>query len=67
MIVLANEQEAGRISQEMLSEGVVVRPLRAFGLSNCLRISTGSDEDNRLCIEALRRSYVASPGAARAG
>jgi histidinol-phosphate aminotransferase len=62
MTVLPGEREASRIFEELLAQGVVVRPLQAFGLPNCLRISTGSDEDNSLCIEALRRSYAAIAG-----
>jgi len=63
MTVLPNEQDASRIFEELLSQGVVVRPLKAFGLPNCLRISTGTDEDNRLCVEAMKRSYAANLGA----
>jgi histidinol-phosphate aminotransferase len=59
MTVLPGEQEASRIFEELLAQGVIVRPLKAFGLPNCLRISTGTDEDNSLCIEAFRRSYAA--------
>jgi len=59
MIVLPGETEACRIFEELLAQGVVVRPLKAFGLPNCLRISTGTDQDNSLCIEAFRRSYAA--------
>ena len=67
MTVLPSEQDALRIFEELLSQGVVVRPLKAFGLPNCLRISTGTDQDNRLCIEALRRSYAANLGASHTG
>jgi histidinol-phosphate aminotransferase len=67
MTVLPTEQDASRIFEELLAQGVVVRPLKAFGLPNCLRISTGTDEDNRLCVESLRRSYAANVGASRAG
>jgi histidinol-phosphate aminotransferase len=62
MLVLPDEQEASRVFEELLAQGVVVRPLAAFGLPRCLRISTGTDEDNRLCIEAFRRSYAANAG-----
>jgi histidinol-phosphate aminotransferase len=54
MTVLPSEQDATRVFEELLAEGVVVRPLKAFGLPNCLRISTGTDEDNRMCLEAMR-------------
>jgi len=63
MTVLPTEQEAMRIFEELLSQGVVVRPLKAFGLPNCLRISTGTDDDNQLCIEAMRRTYAANTAA----
>jgi histidinol-phosphate aminotransferase len=73
MTVLPSEQVAVRIFEELLAQGVVVRPLKAFGLPNCLRISTGTDEDNSLAIEAFRKSEAcrgsdaASIGAPRAG
>ena len=67
MTVLSSEEEAARIFEELLAQGVVVRPLKAFGLPNCLRISTGTDEDNRLCVDAMRRVYAANVGATRAG
>jgi histidinol-phosphate aminotransferase len=63
MTVLPGPQDADRVFEELLQQGVVVRPLKAFGLPNCLRISTGTDEQNRLCIEALRRSHAANLGA----
>src|SRR5664279_258663 len=66
MTVLETEQEASRVFEDLLSQGVVVRPLKAFGLANCLRVSTGTDEDNRLCMEAWKRSYAARTGAGRA-
>jgi histidinol-phosphate aminotransferase len=58
MAVLPDEQEAARVFEDLLSQGVIVRPLKAFGLPMCLRISTGSDDDNQFCIEAFRRSYA---------
>ncbi|HXB68297.1 MAG TPA: histidinol-phosphate transaminase [Candidatus Acidoferrales bacterium] len=63
MTVLPSAEDAVRVFEELLAQGVVVRPLAAFGLPNCLRISTGTDEDNELCVNALRRSYAASLGA----
>jgi len=67
MAVLPSEQDANRIFEELLSQGVIVRPLKAFGVPQAIRISTGTDEDNRLCVEAFRRSYAAGIGASRAG
>jgi histidinol-phosphate aminotransferase len=55
MIVMPSEGDATRTFEDLLSQGVVVRPLKAFGLPNCLRISTGTDADNQLCLEAFHR------------
>jgi histidinol-phosphate aminotransferase len=63
MAVLPGESDAAAVFENLLSQGVVVRPLKAFGLPNCIRISTGTDEDNRLCIEAWRKCHAANVGA----
>jgi histidinol-phosphate aminotransferase len=55
MVVLPSEEEAMRRFEALLAQGVIVRPLRAFGLPQCLRISTGTDDDNQMCVEAFRR------------
>ncbi len=65
MTILPTEQEAKRVFEELLAQGVAVRPLASFGLPNCLRISTGTDEQTELCVEALRRGYAANVGAGR--
>jgi histidinol-phosphate aminotransferase len=58
MTVLPSEQETERVFEELLPQGVIVRPLRAFGLPNAMRVSTGTDEDNRCCVEAFRKSMA---------
>jgi histidinol-phosphate aminotransferase len=67
MTVLSSEDEAARVFEGLLAQGVVTRPLKAFGLPHCLRISTGTDEDNRLCVEAMRRVCAANVGASHFG
>jgi histidinol-phosphate aminotransferase len=62
MVVLPSEQEANRYFEELLAQGVIVRPLKAFGLPECLRVSTGADEDTHLCVDAFRRIYAESIG-----
>src|SRR5262245_40213484 len=66
MAVLPSQQDAQQVFEGLLTQGVVVRPLEAFGLPICLRISTGTDEDNQLCISAMRRTHAANLGASRA-
>lgn len=53
MVVLGGEQEANRVTQGLLEQGIIIRPLEAFGLPNCVRISAGRDEDNQRCAEAM--------------
>jgi histidinol-phosphate aminotransferase len=59
MAVLPGEQDARRMFERLLEAGVIVRPLRAFGLPNCIRISTGTDDDNRMFVEALKKASPA--------
>jgi histidinol-phosphate aminotransferase len=40
--------------ERLLSRGIIVRPLRNYGLANCLRISVGSQEANVLLVNAMR-------------
>lgn len=53
MIDFGTTDAAERIHEGMLRRGVIVRPLDAFGLSHCIRISTGLDEENRRCVTVL--------------
>jgi histidinol-phosphate aminotransferase len=52
MLVLS---DAARITDQLLRQGIIVRGLSAFGLSNAIRISTGTDEENQLLVDAWNR------------
>jgi len=60
MLVLPGPEQAAHLTQELLMQGIIVRPLAAFGLPHCVRISTGTDEDNQLCVDAMKRTFVCS-------
>lgn len=53
LMVFDSEEQVNRIYNYMLRHGVIIRPLRGFGLPNCLRITIGTAEENQLCIAAL--------------
>jgi histidinol-phosphate aminotransferase len=53
MLALPDAEEAVRLSDGLLRRGVIVRPLGAFGLPQCLRISTGTEEDMRFAIDQI--------------
>ena len=58
MVVLPDEATAAHLTRELLRRGVIVRPLRAFGLPQCVRISTGTDRENEQCVEAVKEIGV---------
>jgi histidinol-phosphate aminotransferase len=41
------------VFEQLLREGVIVRPLAGFGAPEAIRISVGTPEENELCAEAL--------------
>jgi histidinol-phosphate aminotransferase len=58
MLVLPGADQATHLTQELLKQGVIIRPLASFGLPNCVRISTGTAEDNQRCVEAIQKLEV---------
>jgi histidinol-phosphate aminotransferase len=51
------------VTKRMQDEGVIIRPLKAWGAPTAIRVSAGAPEENRQFIEAFRK--VISKGAAR--
>jgi len=58
MVPLESADSARWLTEELLRRGVIVRPLGAFGLPHCIRISTGTDEENRMLIGALDQLHL---------
>jgi histidinol-phosphate aminotransferase len=59
MAVFADAVYAARVVEDLLTQGVIVRPLGAFGLPHAIRISTGTDEDNARCVAAMQKAVAA--------
>src|SRR5579872_3816131 len=55
MLVLGSAEQANQLTRELLMQGIIVRPLGSFGLPKCIRVSTGTDEDNQRCVEAVSK------------
>ena len=53
MLVFESEAEALKLSVELERRGVIVRPLRAFMLPHCLRVTIGTREQNEMLAAAL--------------
>jgi len=58
MIVLPGPDHAARLTNELLTQGIIIRSLAGFGLPNCVRISTGTTEDNERCVQAIQKFEV---------
>jgi histidinol-phosphate aminotransferase len=48
--------EGKKLYEHMLHQGVIVRPMQAYGYPNYIRITVGSDEENQRFVNALGRS-----------
>lgn len=46
------------VYEAMLYEGVITRPVEAYGLPNHLRISIGTNQQNEACLEALEAALT---------
>ena len=51
---------AKAIYEALLREGVIIRPMHAYGLPNHLRVNVGTDEENERFLSTLRRVLKAS-------
>ena len=52
--VLAEFDDATRVYEQLLKQGVMVRPMTSFGLERALRITVGTPDQNARLVEALR-------------
>jgi histidinol-phosphate aminotransferase len=58
LIPLASPGEAKSVFEGLLGRGVIVRPLGAFGLPHCLRISIGTPEETQILLDALEEELT---------
>ena len=49
------KQEASKVFQAMLKEGVIVRSMASYGFDSFLRVNAGTPVENRAFIDALNR------------
>jgi histidinol-phosphate aminotransferase len=52
-------RDAGQLYQSMLKQGVIVRPMSAYGLPSHLRVTMGSEEENAQFLAALKTALNA--------
>ncbi len=44
------------VVEGLARQGIIVRPLRSYGLADCFRVSVGNMEENALFVEALKKA-----------
>ena len=54
MIEMGSQEKVARIHEGLLGHGIAIRPLTAFGLPTCWRVSIGLPQENELLIKALK-------------
>ncbi len=53
MSIFDSEDMVNKLSEKLLRKGVIVRPLRPFGLPHCIRVTVGLQEENEFYAKAL--------------
>jgi len=54
-IILDSGEAANKLNEKLLCRGVIVRPLKAFGIPKGIRITTGLEEENRFFARILKK------------
>ena len=56
-IILDSEERVYQLNEKLLRQGVIVRPLKSFGLPNCIRITVGREEEIEFFEKALKKVW----------
>lgn len=60
-LCIALDRSGDELYEALLGEGIIVRPLTPFGMSDAVRITVGTPEETARCAAALRDVIAASP------
>lgn len=55
MIAFDGAEKAAEISEKLMRQGVIVRPLGAFKLPHCVRVTIGTPDENEYFADKLRK------------
>ena len=59
LVRVGEDDKAGaRVARAMLAQGVIARPVDNYGLGSWLRISVGTEAENRSCLAALGKAVA---------
>ena len=57
MSVFESEERVNEINEKLLRKGVIIRPLKPFGLPHCLRVTIGTPEENEIFAKHLKSIF----------
>jgi len=57
MLDLFSEEKVNSVNETLLSRGVIIRPLKPFGLANCIRITMGLMNENQAFIREFKKLF----------
>jgi len=55
MLDLFSDEKVNEVNEKLLSKGVIIRPLKPFGLGNCIRITMGLMKENEAFIKEFKK------------
>lgn len=56
-IILDSEDRVNKLNTDLLKQGVIVRPLKAFGIANAIRINTGLPDEMDYFIKVFKKVF----------
>ena len=61
MVEMNRQDRVAHIQDSLLRKGIAIRPLTAFGLPTCLRVTVGLPHDNSLLIRGMKDALATLP------
>ncbi len=58
LILFQNEEYAEEFNEECLNSGLIVRPLKSFGINNGIRINSGTIEETIFALEVIEKVHL---------
>ncbi len=58
MLAFPDNASAALVFQALLRQGVIVRPLKSFGLPQCIRVSVGTQQECERCVDAMHHAIA---------
>jgi histidinol-phosphate aminotransferase len=61
-VLVELDGDADAVAQELMKQGVIVRPMRWMGFPSAIRVTVGTAEENRIFLSALEKVHSVAGG-----